>query len=95
VTDSGHRAPVGINVGRGNIAFAAQQREDHGGVAAREAFAFGLGQCARIAPHATFGAAEGKVGDGALERHQHRQRPNLVEVHQRVKADAAFARPAR
>src|SRR5262249_37610133 len=52
------------------------------------------GQLSRVDDHAALGAAVRDVDHGALPRHPHGQRLDLVQRHVGVVADAALGRPA-
>ena len=60
-----------------------------GGVAADHASAHGLGRV-RVEANAALGAAEGHLDDGALERHQRRERRHLVLGDVRAHTQAAL-----
>ena len=94
VHDPGHHLHVGAHVRGRNVAVRTHQRNDFGGVAAREVLQFMPAQRARIDGHAALGPAVGQVHHGALPRHPHGQGANFVQVGAGVVADAALGRTA-
>ena len=94
VHDPGHRLSVGVDVGSRDVAIGTDQQLDLGGVAARERLQLLRAHALRIADDAAFRPAVGDADDGALPRHPHRQRLDLVQGHRRVVADATLARTA-
>ncbi len=86
---------VGVNIGRGNIDFRADDGLNFRGVAARHAFEFALGHALGIADDAALGAAVGKIHGGGLPGHPCGQRLHFIERDVRVIAQAALGRAAR
>ena len=95
VHDPGHGLRVGVDIGRGHVALGADEVDDLGGVAARDAFQLAIGEHVGIADHAAFAAAEGDVDHGAFPGHPGSQRAHFVERDVGGEADAAFGGAAR
>src|SRR5579864_1148274 len=89
-----HGLLVGAHVRRGNIFFRANEFDQLGGVAASDLFEFSLGEFARIADDAAFGATERNVDDSTLPGHPTGEGADFVEIHVRRIADAALGRAA-
>ena len=90
-----HDLLVGVDVGRGNIFFGADEFDQFRGVAARHALDFAHRHFVRIADHAALGSAEWNVDDGALPRHPAGEGANFVERNVGSVADAALGGAAR
>jgi len=86
---------VRVDVGRGHVDIGADEVGDLVDVAAAQSLELELGELLGVDRHPALAAAEGKVQRGALEGHPEGERLHLVDVHPRVKADAALRRPAR
>ena len=86
-----HRLRVRVHVRRGDVAVDAEDVRDH----PREAALLRLAHQVRLTLDATLRAAERKVGDRRLPRHQRGERAHLVDVGLRVVTDAALVRAAR
>ena len=110
VTTAGHRLPhvhgvgvhhpchgllVGVDVGRGNVFFRADEFDQLGGVAAGHALQFAARHLLGIADDAALGAAKGNIDHGAFPGHPTGQRAHFVQRHVRRIAHAALGRAAR
>ena len=92
VHDPGHDLGVGTHVGRGDVAFRADEEADLGGIAPGQPLQFAAAQLAGVDDHAALGAAVGQVHQRAFPRHPHGQRAAFVQRHLGVIADAALGR---
>ena len=95
VHDPGHGLLIGVHVGRGDVDFRADELEDLGGIAARDALELAGREQTGIADDAAFSAAEGNVGDGALPGHPGGQGADFIEGDVGRVADAALGGAAR
>ena len=91
----GHDLFVGVDVGRGNVFFRADEFDQFGGVAPRHALELAHRHLVRIADHAALGAAERNVDHRALPGHPTGQRANFIERDVGRVANAALGRAAR
>ena len=76
--------------GRRDVLVGADDLDQFGRVAARDALELAEREFVGIAGDAALATAERQVDDGALPRHPERQRRDLVERDARVEADAAL-----
>src|ERR1019366_3920341 len=95
VHDPRHDLLIGIDVGRGDVAFGPDKIDDLGGVAARDLLQFGVGEDGWVADDSALAAAERNVDDGALPGHPGGQRTHFVEGDIGSESDAALGRAAR
>ena len=95
VHDPGHHLLIGIDVGRGHVAFRSDEVDDLGGVAAGELFELGVGEHVGIADDAALAAAERDVDHGAFPGHPGGERAHFVEGDVGGEANAAFGGTAR
>ena len=90
-----HLALARAHVGRRDVAIGADDGDELGGVAAREALELADAQVMRRAAHAALGAAVGQPEQRALPRHPHRQRGAFAERDVGAVAKAALRRAHR
>ena len=89
-----HVLRVGHYVGRGHVGNGANILCDLTHPAAANLFLLALAQIVRIANDSAFGSSQRDIDDGTLPGHPHGQSADRVDRLLRVKANAAFARPA-
>ncbi len=94
VHDPGHGLAIGVHVRRGDVAVVADENRDLGCESPSQVLELVGRQLIRVDDDPALGAAERDVDHGALPRHPHRERLDLVEGHVRVVPDASFGRAA-
>ena len=94
VHNPGHGLFVGVDIGRGDVAFRSDEIDDFGGVAAGDFFEFGVREDVRIADYTALAAAEGDIRDRAFPGHPGCQSADFIQGHVGSKTDAALGRPA-
>src|SRR5216683_3139317 len=94
VHDPRHSLPVGVDVGRRDVAVGADENRDLGREPAGHVLELVERKLFRVDDDAALGASEGDVHDRALPRHPHRQGLDLVQGDVWVVADAPLRRPA-
>src|ERR1035441_1962552 len=95
VHDPRHDLRRGIDVGRRDVLFRTDERQDGRRISPGHAFQFTHRHFFRVAGHAALAAAEGNIHHGALPRHPRGQRFHLIHGYVGVVAYAALGRTAR